>query len=623
MIIVEKVLKFILVNDYYNHDTLDILHSIYKNLDKYNIARDLVLKLEKFLITKKFININNVIENKMHQNPDELKDILKHAVDEELKVDMVILEKILQEYLTDKTIFKYSLGLLCNLSEKYIKTALKYVKQDPDTALYALASSQEKQAVPIILKNLSMVKDDTFKLCLKAIITHNQEAQILKILKGELNIQKKILILNTLQTLDIPSLKKAMFSLAKENVKYHPQIAVNSLKNVRYIETEEDINQIIELYNNLPLLYKKILSDVFKNLDSPEKKLENFICKILSKNLIKKASDFLKEIGQDDIKSGIVKALRSANPIEEINLINSYIEDNFEQMGPKLLLLKFLIKLEDKDLKFLAVQLILEGGYSKQLLNFQVDDNLLNIFINTLTRKKCGACTDFLAYYCIVDIPEMLSQSAFNFFMKLKLKNNIREIIEACIENKYFNPILIKTIGHIKLDRGLEYFEFISGHTNDINCIKEALYTARFYQAGQVYEAVKDYLNSSNPELVATALDSLIYVRYDKIKEQLPEYLESNDFKLKIEAIKGLMKFNMSFMEKVVDMLNNFSDKQLTMLFKNLKNVFNPTLLEILIYNFTQREYSSETTKYFFDYIKDYPNKDMIINKLNSVIKAI
>ena len=622
MIIVDKILKFVLTNDYYNYDTLEILNAIYQNLEKYNLARELVLKLEKFLVTNKFLNINDLVKKKINKDTNELFEILKLAVCEDLKVDISILEQILQQFVNDRNIFKYALGLLCRSSEKYISMALKHVKNDPDIALFGLAISNEKQAVPVILKNINLTENDTFRECIKAIIELEQDQHIIKILKSDVDVSKKILILNIIQGLNIDNLKDSMLKFARDNMAIQPSIAINSLKNVKKISTEEDINSIIFLYEQLPAIYKNIVSDVFMNLTSDEGKLEKYILTLLSKNLIKRAVTFLKSLKVDDIRSAIGKAIRVENSIEEINVITNFINENFEKHGPNILLLRYLTRIDDKDLKFLAVQLILEGGYSKQLMNFEVDDELLITFIKLMTNKRYSDASKTISFYTLDGNKTIVTES-LNFFRELKIKNHFTDVVENLIEKKFFDAEFIKTIGYVKLDDGIEYFRTARGHVNEVDTVSACLFAYRYYPAGQVYEEIKEYINSSNPKLVATTLDTLVYLRYEPVKEIYGNFLDNSDKDVQFAAIKGVVKFNLPLMDKIVDILNNYDDNELGEFFKGLQNIFSPTLLEVLIYHFTQVEYSSETAKHFFNYIKRYPNKEMIINKLNSVMKAI
>ncbi|MCK9472003.1 MAG: hypothetical protein M0Q88_09665, partial [Bacilli bacterium] len=73
----------------------------------------------------------------------------------------------------------------------------------------------------------------------------------------------------------------------------------------------------------------------------------------------------------------------------------------------------------------------------------------------------------------------------------------------------------------------------------------------------------------------------------------------------------------------LVDLLSEFTDSELSIFFRRVNGIFSNTLLEVIIYLFTQREFSPETAKLCFDYIATYPNKKIIIERLNNVLKAI
>ena len=623
MIIVDKVLQFILSNDYYDNDTLKIINDIYSNLEKYNLARELTLKLEKFLIKNDFIKCEDLLRRKIEKDKKiEIEEILKIIINESIKVELVLIENILATYSGERVIFKYSLGILCRDSQKYLATAIKYTVKDPDVALFALSVADTKEAIPVIIKNISKTENDTFRECIKAIIKLKQETQLLRIIKSDLDIQKKIFILNIIQGMNLDNIKDSMIKLVNENIQTQPVLAINAMKNIKRINKEEDINLVINSFELLPPIYKNIIYDVLCQFEWEENRIEVFLTNLFNRNMVKKACIFLKSLNNDEIKNAVVKVIRIENSLEEIDYIKRFIESNFTKYGADILYLKLFTRLTDKDIKFLAVQIILDSGHSQKMNTFELHDEMLSIIVRVLTNRRYSKASKEISFG-LVDAKTPYFQPSVKYFKDLKLNTHAEEIIKTMVANNNYLKEYIEIIGHTKMDNGLEIIHSITGVSNEEDIIVACIYAYRFYPPGEAYEYVKEYLFAENKKLLSIAIDTLVHLSSDHVKKYLPDYIEDENFEVKISALKGVVKFNLPLKDRLVDLLSEFTDSELSIFFRRVNGIFSNTLLEVIIYLFTQREFSPETAKLCFDYIATYPNKKIIIERLNNVLKAI
>ncbi|PLX16172.1 MAG: hypothetical protein C0601_11155 [Candidatus Muiribacterium halophilum] len=622
MIIVEKVLKFIVQNEYFNHETLKLIERIFNDLERHSIAKDLALKIELFLIKNGYLILDDSLKKKLEKdNFEDIEDLLKLAVEEDFDVEQSILEKIFSKFYSIKGIFKYSLALLCKSSETYITTALKNVKNDPDTAIFALSVSKIRNAIPVIMKHIDQCSLETFREAVKILAFFDEEHMILKLLRSSsLDVQKKIFILSVTSEKDFDRLSESMLKIAANNCKRYPAFAVNALKNIRKIQNDDSFYKILDLYEKIPNIYAHVFEETLTRVTSDDKHLDTLIVRLLYKFFVKKGIDFIKEIGNNEIKNSIAKSFRIEKSMDDIAVINNQLQNLLEKYGKRTLILKNLTSIKDKDIKFFALQHLLEGNTNRDSLNIDYSEELINSLIKVLTRRKYTQAKDIMSLYLFLD--GKLYHSAIEFFSTLRIKDGFTHSINVLFEHKINDAPIIKALGDVKVDNGLEILSEIIGKTNDIATIRSCLYSFRFYTAGKVYDYIKDFLDASNPIIVSTALDTLVYLRYEPVKDLIPVFYENKDPDIKRTAVKGMVKFNMP-LEKVIDYIDSLDNNGLSSFFSNLSGIFNPSFVEILLYSFTQKEFKSDTMKCFFKYIKSYPNRELVIEKLNNVLKAI